>query len=68
MMPYVQSIIVGTVNITEWMKTVEYQRIIFNTTLSDTTEYWGTKEPIDDDVARFFLKIATIMLNMLYAK
>lgn len=67
-MPYVQSIIVGTVNITEWMKTVEYQRIIFNTTLSDTTEYLETKEPIDDDVARFFLKIATIMLNMLYAK
>lgn len=27
MMPYVQSIIVGTVNITEWMKTVECQRI-----------------------------------------
>lgn len=67
-MPYVQSIIVGTVNITEWMKTVEYQRIIFNTTLSDTAEYWGTKEPIDDDVVRFSLKIATIMLNMLYAK
>ena len=56
MMPYVQSIIVGTVNITEWMKTVECQRIIFNTTPSDTAEYWGTTTPIDDDVVRSFPK------------
>lgn len=56
MMPYVQSIIVGTVNITEWMKTVECQRIIFNTTPSDTAECWGTTTPIDDDVVRSFPK------------
>lgn len=56
MMPYVQSIIVGTVNISEWMKTVECQRIIFNTTPSDTAEYWGTTTPIDDDVVRSFPK------------
>lgn len=52
MMPYVKSIIVGTVNITEWMKTVECQRIVLNTTLSDTAEYWGRTEPIDN-VVRF---------------
>lgn len=45
-----------TVNITEWMKTVECQRIIFNTTPSDTAEYWGTTTPIDDDVVRSFPK------------
>lgn len=56
MMPYVQSIIVGTVNIAEWMKTVDCQRIIFNTTPSDTAEYWGTTEPINDDVVRSFPK------------
>ena len=36
MMPYVQSIVVGIVNITDWMKTVNCKRIIFNTTPSDT--------------------------------
>ena len=38
MMPYVQSIVVGTVNVCNWMKTVDCQRIIFNTTPSDTAE------------------------------
>ena len=57
MMPYVQSIIVGTVNITEWMKTVECQRIIFNTTPSDTAECWGTTTPIDDDVVLSLIHI-----------
>lgn len=56
MMPYVQSIIVGTVNISEWMKNVKCQRILFNTTPSDTTEYWGITTPIDDDVVRSFPK------------
>lgn len=56
MMPYVQSIVVGTVNICEWMKSVDCKRIIFNTTPSDTAEYWGTTTPIDDDVVRSFPK------------
>lgn len=56
MMPYVQSIVVGTVNICEWMKTVNCKRIVFNTTPSDVVEYWGTTEPIDDDAIRSFPK------------
>ena len=56
MMPYVQCIVVGTVNVCNWMKTVDCQRIIFNTTPSDTAEYWGTTTPIDDDVVRSFPK------------
>lgn len=56
MMPYVQSIVVGIVNVTDWMKEVNCKRIIFNTTPSDTAEYWGTDIPIDDDVVRSFPK------------
>lgn len=56
MMPYVQSIVVGTVNICEWMKTAGCKRIIFNTTPSDVVDYWGTTEPIDDDAIRSFPK------------
>ncbi|MBP3271944.1 MAG: NAD(P)-dependent oxidoreductase [Ruminococcus sp.] len=56
MMPYVQSIVVGTVNIVEWMKINGCRRIIFNTTPSDVVDYWGTTEPIDDDAIRSFPK------------
>lgn len=56
MMPYVQSIVVGTVNLCEWMKKVHCKRIIFNTTPSDVAEYWGTTKPIDDDAIRSFPK------------
>lgn len=56
MMPYVQSIVVGTVNICEWMKNVGCKRIIFNTTPSDVVDYWGTTDPIDDDAIRSFPK------------
>lgn len=56
MMPYVQSIVVGTVNVCEWMKQVGCKRIIFNTTPSDVVDYWGTTEPIDDDAVRSFPK------------
>ena len=56
MMPYVQSIVVGTVNIAEWMKANGCKRIIFNTTPSDVVDYWGTTEPIDDDAIRSFPK------------
>ena len=56
MMPYVQSIVVGTVNVVEWMKTNGCRRIIFNTTPSDVVDYWGTTDPIDDDAVRSFPK------------
>ncbi len=56
MMPYVQSIVVGTVNVCEWMKTAGCKRIIFNTTPSDVVDYWGTTDPIDDDAIRSFPK------------
>lgn len=56
MMPYVQSIVVGTVNICNWMKTVNCKRIIFNTTPSDVVDHWGSTEPIKDDVIRSFPK------------
>lgn len=56
MMPYVQSIIVGTVNLCNWMKRNGSKRIVFNTTPSDVVDYWGAAEPIDDDAIRSFPK------------
>ena len=56
MMPYVQSIVVGTVNLCEWMKRNGSKRIVFNTTPSDVAEHWGTTDPIDDDAVRSFPK------------
>lgn len=56
MMPYVQSIVVGTVNLCNWMKRNGSKRIVFNTTPSDVVDYWGTSEPIDDDAVRSFPK------------
>lgn len=56
MMPYVQSIVVGTVNLCNWMKQNGSKRIVFNTTPSDVVEYWGSTVPIDDDAIRSFPK------------
>ena len=56
MMPYVQSIVVGTVNLCNWMKSCEIKRIVYNTTPSDVVDYWGTTRPIDDDAVRSFPK------------
>lgn len=56
MMPYVQSIVVGTVNLCNWMKKNGSKRIVFNTTPSDVVDHWGSKEPIDDDAVRSFPK------------
>lgn len=56
MMPYVQSIVVGTVNLCNWMQKNGSKRIIFNTTPSDVVDYWGTTDPIDDDAIRSFPK------------
>ena len=56
MMPYVQSIVVGTVNLCNWMKQNGTRRIVFNTTPSDVAEHWGNTDPIDDDAPRSFPK------------
>lgn len=55
-MPYINSIIVGMVNLCEWMKSTECRRIIFNTTPSDVCAYFGTETPVKDDVPRSFPK------------
>lgn len=56
MMPYVQSIVVGTVNLCNWMKLHGTKRIVFNTTPSDVAEHWNDVKPIDDDATRSFPK------------
>lgn len=56
MMPYVQSIVVGTVNLCNWMNKIHCRRIVFNTTPSDVADYWEKPEPIDDDAIRSFPK------------
>lgn len=55
-MPYVQSICVGIVNLTNWMKNNGSKRIIFNTTPSDVYDLWDSPVPIDDDANRSFPK------------
>lgn len=55
-MPYIQSIVVGMVNLCEWMKNTNCKRIIFNTTPSDVAAYFGEKEPVMDDAPRSFPK------------
>lgn len=56
-MPYIQSIIVGTVNICEWMRTkTECKRIIFNTTPSDVIKYLNQPTPVPDYAPRSFPK------------
>ncbi len=56
-MPYIQSIIVGTVNICEWLRTqTECRRIIFNTTPSDVIQYLNQPTPVPDYAPRSFPK------------
>ena len=55
-MPYVQSIIVGMVNLCEWLKTTSCRRVIFNTTPSDVCAFFGTDVPVSDDAPRSFPK------------
>lgn len=56
-MPYVQSIVAGTVNLAEWMRTKTLaRRVVFNTTPSDVCEFFGQSTPIDDDAPRSFPK------------
>lgn len=55
-MPYIQSIVVGMVNLCEWMKKTACKRIIFNTTPSDVAACFGGKEAVKDDAPRSFPK------------
>lgn len=55
-MPYIKSIIVGMVNLCEWLKTTRCRRVIFNTTPSDIISYLGTSISVKDDVPRSFPK------------
>lgn len=56
-MPYVQSIIVGMVNLCEWLKNkTQCKRVIFNTTPSDVCAFFGSATPVPDDAPRSFPK------------
>lgn len=56
-MPYIQSIIVGMVNLCEWLKNeTNCKRVIFNTTPSDVCAFFGTDKPVKDDAPRSFPK------------
>lgn len=54
-MPYVSSIVVGTVNLCEWLrKKTKCRRIVFNTTPADVSAYAGGCVPVPDDAFRTF--------------
>lgn len=55
-MPYVNSIIVGMINLCEWMRNTRCRRIIFNTTPSDVSAFFGSGNPVSDDAPRSFPK------------
>ena len=56
-MPYIQSIIVGMVNLCEWLKNkTKCKRVIFNTTPSDVCAFFGSAMPVPDDSPRSFPK------------
>ena len=55
-MPYVQSIVIGMVNLLEWMRKGICRRIVFNTTPSDVGAYFGSPVPVLDDAPRSFPK------------
>ncbi len=52
-LPYVKSIVEGTVNVCEWMRTrTQCRRIVFNTTPADVAAHRGGSVPIPDDAPR----------------
>ena len=56
-MPYIQSIVVGTVNICEWIRAkTSCKRIIFNTTPSDVIRFLNQPTPVPDYAPRSFPK------------
>lgn len=56
-MPYIQSIVVGMVNLCEWVKNkTKCKRIVFNTTPSDVCAFFGKDKPVSEDALRSFPK------------
>lgn len=55
-MPYINSIIIGMVNLCEWLKQTSCRRVIFNTTPSDVCAFFGTDVPVAEDAPRSFPK------------
>ena len=53
-LPFVQSIVIGMVNVCEWMLKTGVRRIIFNTTPSDFCEHFGNSTPVPEDASRSF--------------
>ena len=53
-MQYVQSIIVGMVNVCEWMVKRNIKRIVFNTTPSDILHHFSCGKPVDESASRWF--------------
>lgn len=54
-LPYVKSIVEGTVNVCEWMRTrTRCRRIVFNTTPADVSAHRGGLAPIPDDASRSY--------------
>lgn len=51
---YVNSIIIGTLNVLEFIRECNCKKIIFAQSISDILYKFGTTEPIDDDVERKF--------------
>ncbi len=55
-MPYVKSIIVGMVNLCEWLTKTHCKRVIFNTTPSDVCSFFGSGIPVPENSSRSFPK------------
>ncbi len=52
-LPYVKSIVEGTANVCEWMRTrTQCRRIVFNTTPADVAAHRGGSAPIPDNAPR----------------
>lgn len=51
---YVNSVLVGTLNVLEWMRQNSCKKIVFTQSIADILYLFGTTEPIPDDVERKF--------------
>lgn len=51
---YIDSIIVGTLNVLEFMRERKCDKIVFSQSIADILYRFGTTEPVDDDVERRF--------------
>lgn len=51
---YINSIIIGTLNVLEYTRSCNCNKIIFSQSIADILYAFGTTEPIDDDIERRF--------------